>query len=161
MGGREGPGNRDEVFPRLDGLQQPPRAAVVVPRVGGPQLASGSVWELDAPTGMDGAQIYSALRCLDCGALGAGLGPVGTSKPPWRESQSQGRRWGSMCTLCLQTETPTLLKLLSRDKPGCIIRSLIKSTSNFLKTFWAHAYINSGVSHAKLTALQPAFDLHH
>lgn len=105
--------------------------------------------------------ILPSAWCLDCGALGAGLGRVGTSKPPWRESQSQGRHWGSMCTLCLQTETPTLLKLLSRDKPGCIIRSLIKSTSNFLKTFWAHAYINSGVSHAKLTALQPAFDLHH
>lgn len=53
----------------------------------------------------------------------------------------------------IQFETPTRSKLFIhvRDKLGCIIRSLSKSTSNFAKTLWAHAYINSGVSHSKLT----------
>lgn len=53
----------------------------------------------------------------------------------------------------IQFETPTRSKLFIhvRDKLGCIIRSLSKSTSNFEKTSWAHAYINSGVSHSKLT----------
>lgn len=68
MGGRQGTGNGDELFLSLDGLWEPLCAPGVIPRV-----ASGSVWELDVPSGMDG-DLFCPLPAV--GAVGLGWEPA-------------------------------------------------------------------------------------
>lgn len=60
-----------------------------------------------------------------------------------------GARWLSEPDLPeLETPARPKVSVRTRDKLGCIMRSLNKSTPNFQKTLWARADINSRVSHS-------------